>query len=225
MNRTLRRPMFRIGGVAEGITSGLSRQGYHGTEDASDQRVQPFRSRNFNDFLINMGLDLVSRPKGGNIFQQVATSARGPFKEFQAARAAGEEKRQFGLEMEQEKYLGELAAKGKNEFKKEQIDKYWDKKIADAPPAEHADMEANRQKDIYDIVIHGADISDKYKILSNQSATYMAQGLAEDAILKETNKVTGKKWTKDDDGYAEALLTLYKKYLKITAEFMSEEEK
>ena len=28
MNRTLRRPMFRIGGVAEGITSGLSRQGY-----------------------------------------------------------------------------------------------------------------------------------------------------------------------------------------------------
>ena len=28
MNRTLRRPMFRTGGTAEGITSGLSRQGY-----------------------------------------------------------------------------------------------------------------------------------------------------------------------------------------------------
>ena len=29
MNRTLRRPMFRIGGSAEGITSGLApRQGY-----------------------------------------------------------------------------------------------------------------------------------------------------------------------------------------------------
>ena len=30
MNRTLRRPMFRMGGSAEGITSGLSmpRQGY-----------------------------------------------------------------------------------------------------------------------------------------------------------------------------------------------------
>jgi len=28
MNRTLRRPMFRTGGSAEGITSGLSRQGY-----------------------------------------------------------------------------------------------------------------------------------------------------------------------------------------------------
>ena len=39
-----------------------------------------------------MGLDLVSRPKSGNIFQQVATSARGPFKEFQTARAAGEKR-------------------------------------------------------------------------------------------------------------------------------------
>ena len=29
MNRTLRRPMFRIGGTAEGLTSGLApRQGY-----------------------------------------------------------------------------------------------------------------------------------------------------------------------------------------------------
>jgi len=28
MNRTLRRPMFRMGGAAEGLTSGLSRQGY-----------------------------------------------------------------------------------------------------------------------------------------------------------------------------------------------------
>ena len=79
MNRTLRRPMFRIGGVAEGITSGLQpRQGYEGTDDPSDQRVQPYRSRNLNDFLINWGLDLVSRPKSGNIFQQVATSAKGP---------------------------------------------------------------------------------------------------------------------------------------------------
>ena len=39
--RTLRRPMFRIGGSAgSGITSGLGpRQGYQGTNDASDQRV------------------------------------------------------------------------------------------------------------------------------------------------------------------------------------------
>ena len=91
MNRTLRRPMFRIGGTAEGITSGLQpRKGYVGTGDAADQRVSPLSSRNFNDFLISFGLDLATRPKGGNIFQQAAASAKGPFEKFQAVRAAGE---------------------------------------------------------------------------------------------------------------------------------------
>ena len=95
MTRVLRRPMFRIGGTAEGITSGLQpRKGYVGTGDAADQRVQqaPRRNTGISDFLISFGLDLASRPKGGNIFQQVATSARGPFKEFQARRAAQEDR-------------------------------------------------------------------------------------------------------------------------------------
>ena len=105
MNRTLRRPMFRIGGSAEGITSGLSRQGYRGTDNAAEQRVgndvvlgdwlktatmgdidklvkqrsyKP-RGTNIYDFMTEMGLDLVSRPKSGNIFQQVATSAKDPY--------------------------------------------------------------------------------------------------------------------------------------------------
>ena len=40
--RTLRRPMFRTGGMTgTGITSGLApRQGYKGTDNASDQRVE-----------------------------------------------------------------------------------------------------------------------------------------------------------------------------------------
>ena len=45
MNRTLRRPMFRMGGsTGEGITSGLQapRQQYQGTGDASDQNVKKF---------------------------------------------------------------------------------------------------------------------------------------------------------------------------------------
>ena len=84
-NNLYKRPMFRKGGSAEGgITSGLQspRQGYAvpGTvqqNDTSRQRIidamgmAPPR-RNFNDFLINFGLDLVSRPKSGNIFSQVA---------------------------------------------------------------------------------------------------------------------------------------------------------
>ena len=148
MNRTLRRPMFRMGGSAEGITSGLdmpktnaSRQGYDpggnvmpesdgyksplglkftemdlskfknmsDNQLASDydmssryKRAMDFikskqspRSNNLNDFLISMGLDLVSRPTSGNIFADVATSAKGPFAEMQAAkrsRAAEQDK-------------------------------------------------------------------------------------------------------------------------------------
>jgi len=97
MNRTLRRPMFRMGGsTGEGITSGLEtpRQNYATAGDVkkiTEQRdlinqLAPRTQRtntNFNDFLINMGLDLVSRPKSGNIFQQLASSAKEPFAQFQ----------------------------------------------------------------------------------------------------------------------------------------------
>jgi len=119
MNRTLRRPMFRIGGTAEGITSGLSRQGYQGTDNAADQRVQqaPRRNTGISDFLISFGLDLASRPKGGNIFQQVATSARDPFKQFQATRAAQEDRdwkrewEQGGRDIESERFKTEVGLK------------------------------------------------------------------------------------------------------------------
>ena len=104
MNRTLRRPMFRIGGVAEGITSGLQpRQGYDDGkkvnklrsikdytipelyEAAGDFTYRP-RGTNIYDFMTQMGLDLVSRPKSGNIFQQVATSAKGPYDKYLAGK-------------------------------------------------------------------------------------------------------------------------------------------
>ena len=100
MNRTLRRPMFRIGGTAEGITSGLApRQGYANQgsvkqlgdirnmnigqlkELAGTMAYRP-RGTNIYDFMTEMGLDLVSRPKSGNIFQQVATSAKEPYSRF-----------------------------------------------------------------------------------------------------------------------------------------------
>ena len=47
--RTLRRPMFRRGGsTGEGITSGLSRQGYKEAGDVQPRRPNP----NLNNFLI-----------------------------------------------------------------------------------------------------------------------------------------------------------------------------
>ena len=105
MNRTLRRPMFRTGGSAEGITSGLdvpklnaSRENFQNGNTDMESRYnramnfikskQAPRRSDFNDFLINFGLDLVSRPRSGNIFSQVATSAREPFAQFQASKAA-----------------------------------------------------------------------------------------------------------------------------------------
>ena len=248
MNRTLRRPMFRMGGTTEGITSGLSRQGYHGTDNAADQRVQQAPRTGMRDFLINFGLDLASRSPSGSIFSTAAESAKDPFKQYQAGKVAREQRdyergihdeemgfkreqfeeqqSQFDLELEQDRYLGELAAKGKNEFKKEMIDKVWDARIADEKDTtKHEDMERQRLSDIDRYIIKGEDISDQFKILSNESAMFMAQGLAEDSILKAINPKTKIAWTKQDAGYEEALLKLYKKYIKMTSEFLLEEQK
>ena len=86
-NNLYKRPMFRKGGSAEGgITSGLERPGYNVgkrvTEVMDEMRtVLPARGpkRNFNDFLINFGLDIASRSPQGNIFQTAAQAAKEPF--------------------------------------------------------------------------------------------------------------------------------------------------
>ena len=116
MNRVLRRPMFRTGGSAEGITSGLDQTkltasrpmynrgrvvrpgGYRGDDTVGlalkhldDPRIQELiggqQESRFPEFLTSMGLDLLTRPKSGNIFQQVAASAKGPYSEWMGARA------------------------------------------------------------------------------------------------------------------------------------------
>jgi len=87
--------MFRKGGSAQGgITSGLERPGYNVGKRVTNvmdemRTVLPARGpkRNFNDFLINFGLDIASRSPQGNIFQTAAESAKEPFDKFQTARA------------------------------------------------------------------------------------------------------------------------------------------
>jgi len=110
MNRTLRRPMFRMGGTAEGITSGLApRQGYahepgHVTQgDTSKMSImdrlkfeksmvetlaprQPRKDRSMSNFLIDFGLDIASRPPSGSIFSTAAAAAKDPFAKFQQAK-------------------------------------------------------------------------------------------------------------------------------------------
>ena len=115
MNRTLRRPMFRIGGsTAEGITSGLDQHqptasrvgykrgrvvepgGYAGetigeeykrTKAALDD-IRPERRPYWPQFATSFGLDLLTRPKSGNIFQQAAASAKGPYDKWMADRSS-----------------------------------------------------------------------------------------------------------------------------------------
>ena len=107
-NRILRRPMFRMGGSAnEGITSGLdkpkdNRIGFaDGTtkERLLEAMGQAPQGQSFNNFLINTGLDLASRPASGNIFSQLATSSKEPFQQFQKSSQAEQNLlRQVGLE-------------------------------------------------------------------------------------------------------------------------------
>ena len=95
MNRTLKRPMFRIGGSAgTGITSGLDQP----RKQYANGTPNPYNMGNFAPgtgagFLTNFGLDLISRPPQGNILQTAAVSAKEPFKDYQAAQFRMGEKR------------------------------------------------------------------------------------------------------------------------------------
>jgi len=115
-NNLYKRPMFRKGGSAEGgITSGLKRQGYAvpgsvQQNDTSRQRLinamgMPPPKRNFNDFLINFGLDIASRPSAGpglgGLLTTAAQSAKDPYEKFAKTRAAEQNlMRQVGMEAE-----------------------------------------------------------------------------------------------------------------------------
>ena len=91
--------MFRTGGSAEGLTSGLApRQGYKDPAGLVEQIQQkkniinqlaprtPRKDTSMRDFLINFGLDIASRPPSGSIFSTAAASAKEPFGKFQQAK-------------------------------------------------------------------------------------------------------------------------------------------
>jgi hypothetical protein len=247
MSRFLHRPMFRRGGsTGGGITSGLTRQGYEGTNDPADQRVKP-KDSSRSDFLINFGLDLATRSPKGNILQTAAASMREPFKQFQAATTAqeardyqrqmydekmalekekfGEEKRQFGLELEQDWKIAELEAQGEKQFIEEQINNYWDPLIeAELDLEKKKILENEKAADKYNVIVMGADISDKYKILSNAEAMELAADRAENEIRNTKNKTTGLVWAESDPGYDEFYQSLVNKYMRLATKFLEEGE-
>ena len=112
MSRTLKRPMFRMGGAAEGITSGLDtpRQQYQNgdkVQSALDTTIRAqealqklkgersgFMPGALPGFLTSFGLNLLSQTPQGNIFQTAATAAKEPFQTFQASELADERAKQ-----------------------------------------------------------------------------------------------------------------------------------
>ena len=99
MTRTLRRPMFRMGGnTDQGIMSGVvPRQGYDNGNiveqlqqkksiiDALAPRT-PRKDRSLSNFLIDFGLDVAGATPSGSIFSTAAKSAKEPFGRFQQAK-------------------------------------------------------------------------------------------------------------------------------------------
>ena len=86
MNRTLKRPMFRMGGsTGTGITSGLDQPRKQYAQGTNPYAMGNFAPGTGAGFLTSFGLDLLSRTPSGNIFQTAALSAKEPFKDFQAA--------------------------------------------------------------------------------------------------------------------------------------------
>ena len=102
--------MFRIGGSAgTGITSGLDRKGYKDGTDEYDRALKTterfmtdidkfradegkFTPSGLPGFLTQFGLNLLSTPPTGNIFQTAAVAAKEPFQTFQAAQLAKRER-------------------------------------------------------------------------------------------------------------------------------------
>jgi len=111
--------MFRTGGTAEGITSGLApRQGY-ANDNAYDQLVKQIpkiqeqakklsyrpRGTNVYDFLTEFGLDIASRPPvPGGILATAATSAKDPYARFMERKQSAAEQ-EYGSESDMFKTL------------------------------------------------------------------------------------------------------------------------
>jgi len=86
MNRTLKRPMFRMGGsTGTGITSGLDQPRKQYQQGSNPYAMGNFAPGTTAGLLTGIGLDLLSRPPSGNILQTASLAAKGPFKDYQAA--------------------------------------------------------------------------------------------------------------------------------------------
>ena len=113
MNRILKRPMFRIGGSAgTGITSGLDKP----RKQYQQGSMPNFSPSGLPGFLTSFGLNLLSTPPQGNIFQTAATAAQDPFRTLQAQQASA-------MKTASDRAFAEKLAKEEREFEESQLEK------------------------------------------------------------------------------------------------------
>ena len=106
--------MFRIGGSAgTGITSGLDqpRKQY-----ANGTQMPNFQIGGLPGFLTGFGLNLLSTPPRGNIFQTAATAAQDPFRALQAQQAAA-------MKTASDRAFAKELAREEREFEEGQLEK------------------------------------------------------------------------------------------------------
>jgi len=92
MSRTLKRPMFRMGGSTEdsGIMDGMRQRYADGSVEqvlkTLDERA-PAPTFDRSQFLTEFGLNLLATPPQGNIFQTSAVAARDPLARYNQAKS------------------------------------------------------------------------------------------------------------------------------------------
>jgi len=180
MSRILKRPMFKLGGsTSAGITSGLSRRGYHAggsglsTQERLLRAVGPRRS-NVYDFLTEWGLNMASMPPQGNVIQTGMAAAKDPHARFLKGKES------------EENLLRQVALEGEGiDIKAEQA-----KLASDAEATlkrELLDKRLKHDKDLYEI--EKGDT--QKKLIENEALRYITDGIYNN-ITTATNAAT---WT------------------------------
>ena len=150
--------MFRIGGSAgTGITSGLDKpqQMAKGGRIGYQQGTMPnFQFGGLPGFLTQFGLNLLSSPPQGNIFQTAATAARDPFNVLQAQQTTA-------LKTASDRAFARELAAEEREFEEGQLEKKLaaQERIAGMDPTktkenllkkyDNNEIKAQREQDFY----------------------------------------------------------------------------
>ena len=194
--RTLHRPMFRRGGsTGEGITSGLSRQGYDNgnfvdqirptkAEYESVAGMLPARGRDtsMNDFLINFGLNMASASPTGNVLQTAAMQAKEPFARFQQQKAT---RAGSGREESMDILKTIMAAKAEalgSEGGSQQFAKQANAAEIEGLMGQLFTLNRSQQND--DTKLSDADYNEKQKTLMQLLQSYTGRNPAVDSLFK-----------------------------------------